>query len=212
MVIELLWLVGLLLTALLLLALLWAWPSAQPPHRVRTALVLGSGGHTAELLKLASSLDPHTYTPRTYYIASTDSLSHDKAREVERGFGERRSYCDTGDYSVVAVPRAREVGQSLLSSIPSTLHSTLLCLPPLLRDKPQLLLCNGPGTCLPIILVTRLLSLFSPTKIVYVESVCRVTSLSLTARLARPFVDSVLVQWRGLEETYRGVTYIGRII
>ena len=83
---------------------------------MRTALVLGSGGHTAELLKLvsyyvipsktsslrnpqlsctsfcrictscnpgqASSLDPHTYTPRTYYIASTDSLSHDKVVNI----------------------------------------------------------------------------------------------------------------------------------
>ena len=46
----------------------------------------------------------------------------------------------------------------------------------------QLLLCNGPGTCLPVIILARLLSIISPCTIVYVESVCRVTSLSLTAR------------------------------
>ena len=55
---------------------------------------------------------------------------------------------------------------------------------PILRwiSKFQLLLCNGPGTCLPIIILARLLSIVSPCTIVYVESVCRVTSLSLTAR------------------------------
>ena len=46
----------------------------------------------------------------------------------------------------------------------------------------QLLLCNGPGTCLPLIVLARILSTISPCTIVYVESVCRVTSLSLTAR------------------------------
>ena len=93
---------------------------------------------------------------------------------------------------------SHQVGQSLISSLPSTLLAALACIPPLVRAPPQvwnrkrgilsnfyvsqLLLCNGPGTCLPLIVLARILSTISPCTIVYVESVCRVTSLSLTAR------------------------------
>lgn len=38
------------------------------------------------------------------------------------------------------------------------------------------------------------------TKIIYVESFARVTSLSLSAKLLRPFVDSFVVQWPQLAE------------
>ena len=81
-----------------------------------------------------------------------------------------------------------------------------------LRDQPQLLLCNGPGTALPIILLARVLSLFSPCTIVYIESVCRVKSLSLTARMALPLVDTVLVHWPELALSHPATQYIGKFL
>jgi len=176
-----------------------------PSGKVRTTLVLGSGGHTAELLGLVKSLDPLLYSPRTYYLAVTDKFSEQKAKVLEENL-------KAGEYSIVRVPRAREVGQSLISSLPSTLLAGLACIPPLIRAPPQLLLCNGPGTCLPLIVLARILSTISPCTIVYVESVCRVTSLSLTARLASPFVNKILVQWPELAEAYSNTTYIGRFL
>lgn len=35
------------------------------------------------------------------------------------------------------------------------------------------------------------------TRIIYVESFARVTSLSLSGKLLRPFVDTFVVQWPG---------------
>lgn len=54
-----------------------------PGGRVRTMIVLGSGGHTAEMLKLLPKFNLHIYRPRSYVVAATDRLSADKARALE---------------------------------------------------------------------------------------------------------------------------------
>jgi len=182
--------------------------------RVRTSLVLGSGGHTTELLKLMSYLDPDVYSPRTYYIAETDVLGEGKVRDLEGRMGRKRRYEDTGDFKIFRLPRAREVGQSYVLSIPSTLYSLVWCIPLLSKDQPQLVMATGPGTCLPVLFLARLLGpLFSHyTTLVYSESICRVETLSLTARLAKPIVDRLLVQWPELATKYPGTTYIGKFL
>ena len=42
-----------------------------------------AGGHTTEALALVSALDFARYTPRTYIISGGDTLSAEKAREME---------------------------------------------------------------------------------------------------------------------------------
>lgn len=58
-------------------------------------------------------------------------------------------------------------------------------MPLLYRINADLLLVNGPGTCLPVCLVTQLLNalLFRRTRAVFVESLCRVQTLSTTGAL-----------------------------
>ena len=43
-----------------------------------------SGGHTAEMLALASKLDPALYTPRCYVVGQTDALGRSKAAAAEK--------------------------------------------------------------------------------------------------------------------------------
>ncbi|GAA5799718.1 hypothetical protein HPULCUR_005135 [Helicostylum pulchrum] len=47
-----------------------------------------SGGHTAEMLQLVKSLDPTRYTPRSYILANTDTLSREKAIVYEQGLNK----------------------------------------------------------------------------------------------------------------------------
>jgi beta-1,4-N-acetylglucosaminyltransferase len=141
----------------------------HPPRRadpMKTLVVLGSGGHTTEMLHLLKNLDPKKYAPLIYIIAKTDTTSLHRVG----AFGGRQP--DTICYT----PRSREVGQSYVSSIATTLWSFLHAFGIVLRIRPQLLLCNGPGTCLPIAVVTlffRLLGLCEGN-IIFVESFCRV--------------------------------------
>merc|ERR1719201_2370423 len=96
------------------------------------------------------------------------------------------------------IPRSREVGQSYLSSIFTTLRATAACWPLLRKHRPEMLIVNGPGSCIPLCLVAVLASILGlqRTYIVYIESICRVSSLSLSARILRMgMADTILVQW-----------------
>ena len=48
--------------------------------KCQTMIVLGSGGHTAEMMTLVSTLNPKIYEPRIYVCAKSDLLSQEKAR------------------------------------------------------------------------------------------------------------------------------------
>ena len=81
------------------------------------------------------------------------------------------------------------------------------------RALPSLVLCNGPGTCVPICaaaLLVRLLGI-KYISIVYVESVCRVESLSLSGKIMLRLADHFLVQWPGLTKKYPRAQFIGRL-
>ncbi|KAF2737360.1 oligosaccharide biosynthesis protein Alg14 like protein [Polyplosphaeria fusca] len=56
----------------------------RKPSPTRVLVVLGSGGHTHEMMYLLRALDPRTYTHRTYIVSSADSFSAARAREFER--------------------------------------------------------------------------------------------------------------------------------
>ena len=75
---------------LFLLRLLWILPcirsQPRPPPRssAKLLIVLGSGGHTTEMLRLLEPLDfTKRYKQRTYVVSSGDTLSEGKARSFE---------------------------------------------------------------------------------------------------------------------------------
>jgi len=170
-------------------------------------LVLGSGGHTGELLRLIARLNRQKYSRRVYVVADTDDHSVDKVRKLEESSEE---------YELIRIPRSREVRQSYTSSILSTLRSIAACVPAVWRMKADVVLINGPGTCVPICACAwlyRFLGLHHCV-IVFVESFCRVSSLSLTGRILYHFrlADRMLVQWPDLKEKYPRCDYIGRVL
>jgi beta-1,4-N-acetylglucosaminyltransferase len=154
-------------------------PSSPPPHRnnnnnkpLKTLVVLGSGGHTTEMLHLIKNLNADHYAPLIYVVATTDKTSR---RRVD-AFGGR------APDRIYEIPRSREVGQSYLSSILTTLYSFVHAVVLVVRVRPDLVLTNGPGTCLPIVVVTlvgRILGICEGRN-VFVESFCRVTRYVLT--------------------------------
>ena len=47
---------------------------------------------------------------------------------------------------------------------------------------------------------------------VYVESVCRVQTMSLSGRIMYLFADHLLVHWPSLKEKYPKSIYLGRVV
>uniref|UniRef100_A0A8C6Z2H3 UDP-N-acetylglucosamine transferase subunit ALG14 n=1 Tax=Nothoprocta perdicaria TaxID=30464 RepID=A0A8C6Z2H3_NOTPE len=76
------------------------------------------------------------------------------------------------------------------------------------------ILCNGPGTCVPVCICALLLGLLGLKRaiIVYVESICRVETLSLSGKILYYFSDYFIVQWPALKEKYPKSVYLGRIV
>ncbi|KAM4721494.1 UDP-N-acetylglucosamine transferase subunit ALG14 [Rhinophrynus dorsalis] len=172
--------------------------------------VAGSGGHTTELLRLLSSLSK-SYSPTHYIIAETDKMSEDKIHSFE---STKATGMIKPSYFIHRIPRSREVRQSWSSSFLTTLQSIFYSFPLTARFMPDLVLCNGPGTCVPVCLSALLLGVLGIKKIiiVYVESICRVESLSLSGRLLYYFTDYFIVQWPCLKEKYPNAIYLGRIV
>lgn len=44
--------------------------------------VLGSGGHTSEMLRVVKSLSKDKYQPRTFVYAATDSMTPQKLQNI----------------------------------------------------------------------------------------------------------------------------------
>ncbi|GFO18929.1 UDP-n-acetylglucosamine transferase subunit alg14-like protein [Plakobranchus ocellatus] len=164
--------------------------------------VMGSGGHTREMISLVNALGGH-YSPRYFVIAETDKMSEHKIQKME-----------SSNSKIIYIPRSREVKQSYATSILSTIWAVLFSVPLVFRLRPDVILCNGPGTCIPICFAGLLLKVTGchNTTIVYVESFCRVTSLSLSGKLLYYVIDEFFVQWPELKDKYPHAKYVGRII
>ncbi|KAI5209801.1 glycosyltransferase family 1 protein [Aureobasidium subglaciale EXF-2481] len=201
---------------LITLRLLSLAPQRRPPPTPRQLgtpahllIVLGSGGHTAEMISmLRRSNTCSKFSHRTWLVSSGDSFSAAFAKEFEQEMGEKK-----GTYRVVEVRRARKIHQSLLSS-PWT---CLLCLWDCLRwlrpssDRhygyPDLVITNGPATATILVFASVLLRFLGlqgsdgagEMRTIYVESWARVKRLSLSGRLLCWLVDRVLVQWEQLQ-------------
>ncbi|KAF9626428.1 hypothetical protein IFM89_033247 [Coptis chinensis] len=143
--------------------------SSKPLKRVAheplsTLIVLGSGGHTAEMLNLLSELQKDKFVPRIYIAASTDNMSLQKAQALET---------------------------SLVDQI----------------------LCNGPGTCIPLCIIAFFFKVVGIrwSSIFYVESIARVRKLSLSGLLLYKLqmADQFFVQWPQLEKKYPQAHYVG---
>ena len=200
-------------------------PADGPP--LRTLVVLGSGGHTAEMFALLRALPPSRYAPRSYVLADTDSTSAAKVDAHEAAIGARLAQDETvddaalellSDHALVRVPRSREVGQSFVTSAFTTARATIHAVGLVWREAPDVVVTNGPGTCLPICLAafaSRVLGRrANASAVVYVESVCRVRRLSLTGEILYRLriADALFVQWEGLLAKYPRAKYAGRVM
>ena len=161
----------------------------NPKEPTHLLVVLGSGGHTAEMLSMldravnepskTSRLEWRDYTHRTWVVSEGDSISASRAKEFEEmatGFGQesitegqvkRVTDKGPGSYEIVTVPRARQIHQSVYSAPISCAQTFLSCWNLLVkqleqgRDFPDLIMVNGPATATVLVFTTIALRFFN---------------------------------------------------
>ncbi|KAL2175355.1 glycosyltransferase family 1 protein [Thermothelomyces heterothallicus CBS 202.75] len=219
------------------------WISRRDPSTPNTAglpavyflYILGSGGHTSEMLEtIKRKFVPQANAHRRYLVTTGDQDSLDRLIKLECLIrrclppGDPRA----GTVDAFRVPRARRVHQPLWTAPLSCLSTAIHAVNALTREPdcrpasrhgaqfkyPHVVVTNGPATGFVVCLVAHLLKLFylvpeGRLKMVYVESWARSRSLSLTGRLFRRtgIADMFCVQHEDLARRTPGAVYVGRV-
>ena len=171
-------------------------------------IILGSGGHTGEILLMIQKLDFNKFSSCYFVSSHNDKNSENKAKESI----QINKYKNTKFY-FLKIYRARNVGQSFISSIPTTLYALFQSFFILIKYRPNMVVTNGPGVAFPILFIgyiLRKLMILCEFKIMFIESYCRTKSISLCGKIVEPFCDRFIVLWKNLETKKR--EYLGKIL
>jgi beta-1,4-N-acetylglucosaminyltransferase len=193
--------------------------------------VLGSGGHTKEMLMMMDDgFCDFDHFHRRYLITSGDSMSLNHMKDYEDSLQRlcEGSEHSPGTYDLHTVTRARRVHQPLWSTPLTALLSVLDIFPVLLLEPrvgteslprfPRLIFSNGPATGFFVALAAHVLKLFyivpeDDMKFIYIESWARISTLSLTGKLLHytGLADVFLVQHAEVAARY-GIRNAGEMV
>lgn len=167
----------------------------------KVALISSAGGHLTELLAIAQELAPE----HDLFLCVTDypAVRRMQLDDVARIYlapviwrHERFRF----------LHRQRQQLGIVLTMLRWCLTFVWL----LRRERPDFLISVGAEIAVPAFLVNKL---FFRRPALYVESLARIETPSLTGRLVRRLADHVFVQWPGLVERFGGkAEYHGRLV
>jgi beta-1,4-N-acetylglucosaminyltransferase len=171
-------------------------------------IILGSGGHTGELLQMLKELDFNKFKTCYFISAHNDKNSFTKAKEVI----PINSYKNT-KFEFQTIYRSRNVGQSFVSSVFTFAYALVHAVFILIKTRPTLMVTNGPGVAVPLVYIgylMKLVGIMAEFKILFIESYCRTKSISMSGKMVKPICDRFIVLW----ESIKGgkAEYIGKIL
>lgn len=181
--------------------------------------VIGSGGHTQEMLMLIQSIiidDQLLFSPIInkiiFIVSKNDRLSKEKLNFRLAIWKYKAKNSETIEYACHEIQRSRQVQQSYFTSILTTLIAFYHSYKIIYKERPSILLCNGPGVCIPVILATKIFS--RQTKIIFIESFCRTKTLSLSGKIVyyANLANYFIVQWPNLKYKYKNAIFLGILV
>jgi beta-1,4-N-acetylglucosaminyltransferase len=155
---------------------------SEAQGRVDVLLVCSAGGHLLQLYLLA---DAWRDMPHAWVTAKRED-----ATSLLAG--------DTVFYA--AWPTTRH--------IPNLIRNTRLAWNVLRKLRPKVIVTTGAGVAVPFAWLGRVRGV----KIVYIESLTRIASPSLTCWMIRPVANRMYVQWPELQRVLPKSRYVGKIV
>ncbi|MCQ5377694.1 MAG: UDP-N-acetylglucosamine transferase subunit ALG14 [Candidatus Methanomethylicia archaeon] len=157
---------------------------------LKVLMILGSGGHTAQLIRLSDMLG--RVFDYAYLISYDDKLS---ARKIKIP-GE-----------VYFVHRARSHEDNLLVTGFKILRLFVESLVAFLRIRPEAVVSAGPGIAVPISVICKIFG----KRVIFIEDWSKVYQQSKTGRVMYHISDLFFVQWPELLRLYPKAIYAGRL-
>ncbi|MBU8857844.1 MULTISPECIES: UDP-N-acetylglucosamine--LPS N-acetylglucosamine transferase [unclassified Micromonospora] len=93
-------------------------------------------------------------------------------------------------------------------NVKNLVRNAFLALKVIRRRQVDAVVTTGAGVALPFVVAARMRKI--PT--VYIEVYDRIDSATLTARLCRPFLSAMLVQWDEQRRMYPEATVVGNLL
>ena len=153
-------------------------------------IILGSGGHTAQMLRLVRLLgNKFKYE---YIIAKDDTLSEKKIEIPGK---------------VWKATRPRSYDTPTWKAIVNTIVSFIESIHIITKTDAIAVVSAGPGLAVPISYLGKLFG----KKVIFLESWSRVWHPSRAGKLVYPIADMFFVQWPELKEKYPKAIYAGRL-
>lgn len=157
---------------------------------MRILVVLGGGGHSAELLRLVELLGPgYEYS---YMISAIDTVSEGKIK------------WQGPIYRVPLLLDKHARWRRLVFAVGPCLRQLVV----FLRARPKAILSSGSNIAVPVLFFGRLFG----AKAIHIETGSRVRSMSATGKFVYRFAHLFFVQWETLQEDYPKAIYAGRLL
>jgi beta-1,4-N-acetylglucosaminyltransferase len=152
-------------------------------HRLGGVLLVASnGGHLLQLVQLKEQFEPDD----RHWV----SFDKPDARSLLAGEAVTWAYHPTN------------------RNVPNLLRNLGLAARLLMRLRPRAIVTTGAGVAVPFCYLGRLFG----ARVIYIESMSRVDSPSLTGRLVHPVAHVFFVQWSDLLSHYHRARYEGTLL
>jgi len=159
-------------------------------HKLKVMIVLGGGGHTAQMIKLVELLgERYEYI---YVVSYNDKLSISKIKREGR---------------ICYLSKPRIYGESWLITLLRSLASSIQAFFIVATTRPDTIISTGPGIAIPLIIAGKIFK----SKIIFIEDWSRIRTASLSGRIAYFFADLFFIQWPELKRIYPKGIYAGRL-
>lgn len=151
-------------------------------RKMKIGLICSPGGHFFELKSLSPAFDE-----RDKFWVTIDSID---TKVVLKGENVYYAYSPT------------------TRNVINLIKNTILAFKVIKIEKPSVIISTGGPICIPFFYLGRLFGI----KCIYIESLTRSNSLSLTGKIVYPITSKFLVQWESLTKKYKKSKYAGQLM
>lgn len=150
---------------------------------IKVCIVCSAGGHLTEILQIRESFEKFTHFFITFKREDSLELSH-----------ERKVYF------------VEDPARNIINFLKCLFKTFFI----LMKEKPNVVISTGAGVAVPACFLGKLIF---KTKIIFIESFCRIENPSLSGKLVYPISNLFFVQWKELLKFYgKKAIYKGAVV
>lgn len=154
----------------------------------KVMMVLGSGGHTAQMLRLLKLLGgKYDYV----YVVNNNDIT-----TIQKINGK-----------IYTIARTRSFGDSYIKIFFNAIRGIYKSFNVIRKERPYAIISSGPGLTIPLFIAGKIFG----CKTIYIETWARAHTKSASGKVCYYIADKFFVQWPEMKKLYPDAIYAGRL-